>query len=83
MSYCDQNLTLPVTMAFTDDGDGERTWMYAAAPEYGEIARAAVHPGESYVKENGTWRDWTEALNAMEDNEDAIDNYAIKAFFRE
>ena len=57
--------------------------MYAAAPEYGEIARVVLRPGESYVKENGIWRDWAEALNAMEDNEDAIDNFAIKAFFRE
>ena len=63
--------------------EGKRTWMYAALSYYEEMACLIVHPGESYVKEGGKWQDWTEAPKDLEDDEDAVDNLGIKAFYRE
>ncbi len=47
------------------------------------MARIVIHPGESYVKEGGKWQDWTEAEKDLEDEDEAVDNFAIKAFYRE
>ena len=33
--------------------------------------------------EGGKWQDWTEAPKDLEDDEDAVDNFGIKAFYRE
>ena len=63
--------------------DGKRTWMYAASSYYEDMACIVIHPGESYVKEGGKWQDWTEAEKDLEDEDEAVDNFAIKAFYRE
>ncbi len=62
--------------------DGKRTWMYAALSYYQEMAGIVVHPGESYVKENGEWQDWTETEKDLYED-DAADNFGIKVFYRE
>lgn len=47
------------------------------------MAGIIVHPGESYVKENGKWQDWTEAEKDLDSEDDVPDNFGIKAFYRE
>jgi hypothetical protein len=63
--------------------DGKHTWMYAALSYDSELACLVVHPGESFVKEGGKWQDWTEAEKDIEYEDNAVDNFAVKAFYRE
>ena len=57
--------------------------MIAASSYSEELARTVVHPGESFVKEEGAWKDWTAAEKDLEHEDDVVDNFAIKAFYRE
>ena len=70
--------------------DGKRTWLVLSGTGDGVIQRAVINPGESFVKEDGSWLDWTEAEKdeASGDSNDLMkdllryDNFSIKAFFR-
>ena len=63
--------------------DGKRTWLIAASSYSGELVRTVVHPGESFVKEEGAWQDWTSADKDLNNEDDVVDNFSIKAFYRE
>lgn len=73
--------------------DGKRIWQYSAGTKTEEVSRTAVDPGKSFVKENGTWQDWSETEKAPEtdpklnESYDDIftvyDYFCIKAFYRE
>ena len=63
--------------------DGKRTWLIAASSYSGELVRTVVHPGESFVKEEGAWQDWTSAEKDLNNEDDVVDNFTIKAFYRE
>ena len=87
-----------ITETRCDGRDGERCWMYSAAMSFGGSERAVVNPGESFVKENGSWQDWSEArktIGQMSDETDddewedyfaglevEYDNFGIKVFYR-
>ncbi len=70
--------------------DGKRNWFYTSGQGDGMIQRAVIHPGESFVKEDGVWQDWTEAQvipGLMEGDSDLVDlpvndNFGIKAYYR-
>lgn len=71
--------------------DGKNCWLYVAAKENPEFDRVVVNPGESFVKEDGKWQDWTKAEKVKglteEQEEDkntyAYDNFGIKVSYRQ
>ena len=75
--------------------DGKRIWEYSAGTKKEDSSRTTINPGKRFVKENGGWRDWSEAEKPSETDEadpevaglfdDIItvyDYFCIKAFFR-
>ena len=76
--------------------DGKRIWEYSAGTQREEGSRTDVHPGESFVKENGKWQDWMETEKTSESDDTnpqaaelygelvtVYDYFSIKAFYRE
>ena len=73
----------------------ENCWMYAAAKTFAGSIRVVANPGESFVKEDGKWLDWTKAEKTekkpewMEEfvkedqNAYEYDNFGIKVFYRQ
>jgi C1A family cysteine protease len=71
--------------------DGTDFWIYSAAKTFAGTYHVVVHPGESFVKEDGKWQDWTKAEKTEESPEWAkaygtvyeYDNFGIKVFYRQ
>ena len=74
---------------------GKNCWIYSAAQTPAGSKRVVVNPGESFVKEDGKWQDWTTAEKTkkkaewMEEfvkedqNVYEYDNFGIKVFYKQ
>lgn len=86
-----ERFSVITTTTFTDQ-DGKEQWIYyASSGSRSSTNRTVVHPGETFVKENGTWQDWTQITkeyiydieeDIRYDMSDEVDNIGIKAFVR-
>ena len=86
-----ERFSVITTTTFTDE-DGKSLWMYyASSGAFGSNNRTVVHPGETFVKENGAWQDWTKVTkeeildpeeDIRDDISDKVDNIGIKAYVR-